>query len=570
MKRTLALLLASFLLLALLAGCRNQSAVTPDTSKDNTEPAAAAMQTLSNAAEPLDASAAPVQTEISEGGNASAFTSFDTTYFPVAEQKTLSFWKAYTNTSTNNNINHHSIVQWMEDKTNVHIDFETVSTNDAATKFNLMVTSGALCDIMNGFSSYYPSTSTYAAEEGLIYDLTDVVTQYMPNYHALLLSSEQADRECKTDDGRMPVAWTLGSDWGRLAAEPIWYGLTYREDWANEQGFGDLVTIDDWHAFLTACKTNYATCDSALSLTTNVWDMMGTFLTAYNTYPSFYVRDGKVGFGPLDEGYRDAVQNMANWYAEGLIDNDFAGNTFMGSTDKLYQGQVAALSTIWGLSGTQALDAGQVTDENWNLKPAVAPVLNAGDTPKTAYTLRCIIKESTAISADVADVELAARWLDQRYCYETMVRQFGGVEGETFYIDDTGYHYVDGVGIYESSAIHLYDYGMSTAAWGLYDFYNFDMSNTATNYHASVHVWDATSAEEVMPSGLTLNAQESEEYSSLYNDISTYVNECVAKFVMGLMPMSEYDAFVKNLTTSYNSLRCIELQQAAYDRYMAR
>ena len=575
MKRTLALLLASFLLLALFAGCGKQPVTTPDTStpSDTSTPPESNDQATDTTDDPQPAATGqvePTQTEIPEGGNASEFTAFDTTYFQRDELKTLSFWKAYSNVNTNNDINHHSIVQWMEDKTNVHINFETVSTNDAATKFNLMVTSGALCDIMSSFSSYYPSTTTYAAEEGLIYDLTDVVPEYMPNYHALLLSSEQAQRECKTDDGRMPVVWTLGSDWGTPAAEPIWYGLAYREDWANEQGFGDLVTIEDWHAYLTACKSNYATCDAALSLTTNVWDMMGSFMTAYDTYPGFYVRDGKVGYGPLDSGYRDAVQNMANWFAEGLIDPDFAANAFMGNTDKLYQDQVAALATIWGLTGTQALDAGQVTNKNWNLKPAVAPVLNEGDTPKTSYSLRCIIKECTAISADVADIELAARWLDQWYCYETMVRQFGGIEGETYYIDETGYHYMEGVGIYESSAIHLYDYGMGTAAWGLYDFHNFDMSNTATNAHASVHVWDRASTDEILPNGMTLNAKESEEYSPLYNDITTYVNENVAKFVMGLTPMSEYDTFIKNLTSSYGTLRCIEIQHAAYDRFMAR
>ena len=69
---------------------------------------------------------------------------------------------------------------------------------------------------------------------------------------------------------------------------------------------------------------------------------------------------------------------------------------------------------------------------------------------------------------------------------------------------------------------------------------------------------------------MTLNAEEAEEYSSAFSDIQTYVSENLAKFVMGMTPMSEYDNFVKTLTEGYDTLRCIELQQAAYNRFMAR
>lgn len=574
MKKTLALLLACLMLLSMLAACSSEPATTTDpvdssSTTDNPTGTSDAAESSDNASE--EPAVTPEKLVIEEGANAKDITSFDYNYFPLAEQETITVWKSYENTYTNNDIYHHSIIGWMEEKTNVHAEFETCGTADAATKFNLMLTSGDLCDIITYFNSYYTSTPTHAVEDGLIYDMTDVIEEWMPNYHALLESSEEARRECKTDDGRMPVIWTLGSQLGTLASEPIWYGMVYRQDWADEQGFTKLETINEWHDFLTACTNAYDTCDSALSLTSSVWDMMGNFLTAYDTYPGFYHRDGEVRFGPLDDGYKQAVQTMADWFAEGLIDKDFAANVFMGSTDRMYQDQVAAFATIWGLSGTQALDSAQVTTEDWNLTPAPAPVLNEGDTPKTAYTLRCIIKESNAFDAESDKLELAARWWDQWYCFETMIREFIGVENETFYIDDNGdYQYLDGVGVYTTNAVNLNDYGLVTAAWGLYDFYNFDLSNQATNYHESVHVWDVASTDEVMPSGMTLNAEESEEYSSAYNDIQTFVNENLAKFVMGLKPMSEYDAYVETLLNGYDTLRCIELQQAAFDRYMSR
>ena len=54
-----------------------------------------------------------------------------------------------------------------------------------------------------------------------------------------------------------PLFGTLGSMLGTPAAEPIWYGLMYRQDWADEQGFSSLETIDEWDSFLRACKDAY-------------------------------------------------------------------------------------------------------------------------------------------------------------------------------------------------------------------------------------------------------------------------------------------------------------------------
>ena len=56
--------------------------------------------------------------------------------------------------------------------------------------------------------------------------------------------------------------------------------------------------------------------------------------------------------------------------------------------------------------------------------------------------------------------------------------------GRPTFIDESGnYQYMEEVGVYESSAINLNDYGLVTAFLGLYDFYNFDLSNQAANYH---------------------------------------------------------------------------------------
>ena len=62
---------------------------------------------------------------------------------------------------------------------------------------------------------------------------------------------------------------------------------------------------------------------------------------------------------------------------------------------------------------------------------------------------------------------------------------------------------------------------------------------------------------------------EGAEYSSLYTDIETYVQECNVKFIMGQMSLDDYEAY-RNTLKAMGIERCIELQQAALDRYYAR
>ena len=66
-----------------------------------------------------------------------------------------------------------------------------------------------------------------------------------------------------------------------------------------------------------------------------------------------------------------------------------------------------------------------------------------------------------------------------------------------------------------------------------------------------------------------MTVDEGTEYSSLFTDISTYVDECNVKFIMGQMSLDDYDAY-RDTLKKMGIERCIELQQAALDRYNAR
>jgi putative aldouronate transport system substrate-binding protein len=73
----------------------------------------------------------------------------------------------------------------------------------------------------------------------------------------------------------------------------------------------------------------------------------------------------------------------------------------------------------------------------------------------------------------------------------------------------------------------------------------------------------------VMPSSVAMTAEEGAEFSQIMGDITTYVGEMTAKFIVGTEPLSNYDAFVSTIK-GMNIDRAIALEQTALDRYNAR
>ena len=81
--------------------------------------------------------------------------------------------------------------------------------------------------------------------------------------------------------------------------------------------------------------------------------------------------------------------------------------------------------------------------------------------------------------------------------------------------------------------------------------------------------YDNTSNSGVCSNYMTQTTDEARELSQLQTQVETYGDEMMFKFITGERSLDEFDAFVEELK-GMGSERISELQQAAYDRFMAR
>lgn len=550
-KRVIALLICLVFVINTFVGCGKSGGSKESSTKD---------QGGSNTAS---------TTETAAGG--------DNWSWPLNEKKELNFWIVWNNNYVESP-NDLPAIQQIEKNTNVHINWTIVSDKEAAEKFSVMIASGEYPDIIRGAEGYYTGGLVKMMNDGVSIDLTDKVDQYMPNYTALRNSVESLKKDTVTDDGKLVALYTLASENGNLKGERVWGGPSIRKDWLDEAGLSVPVTVDDWYTALTAIKKNHPDCEAPLMIGPNGTDYYGTFLSAFGVLPEFYNDNGTVKYGPKEAGYKQWVETFRKWYAEGLIDPNFVSNaaTVISPADFLGTGKAAAGPNVWGYTADVYKSMGYNKDEKFKLAGVSYPVLKAGDTPQAAAPMSELVKETLVVSSSCKDVELAMRYLDYWYTKDCMMLGTLGIKDESYVENSDGtYSMSDSIkakitdGTYPTVAEALSTVTLMSSDFGLYNWKMWDSiyeGNPALNAYDA---WIDTKYDLMLPPCMTMTDEESQEYASVYTNILTLVQENTVKFINGTKSMDEYDSFIEDLS-KYGIDRCIELKQAALDRYLQR
>lgn len=204
---------------------------------------------------------------------------------------------------------------------------------------------------------------------------------------------------------------------------------------------------------------------------------------------------------------------------------------------------------------------------------AISPfVKNTGD--QVHYRFPNQITGSTyVVSADCENPELTIAWVDYLFSEEGAMLANWGVEGETYVLDENGkpqftdliLNNPNGLNAEEALRYYTLSPGMSAA----YTDYHRELSSVPESSIAMMDAWAKDASDDYYPSAARMNSEENAEYSKIYSDISSYIEENTLSFITGAKSLNEFDNFISNLK-AMGIERCIELKQQALDRYNNR
>lgn len=553
MKRKLCVLLAAAMLLALCAGCGGETERSPSQS-ESTSPG--------QSESPAPGSSQEAEPESTEP---------EKVYFPLDQTATLT----YLDTTNNSMLNYYSdnnelfIWQELEKRTNVHIDFLTYPPDQINTQYALMLAGGEIADIINSVCIVTSGGISNAVSEGHVEELGAYIDAYMPSYKQLLEDNIDFMLGGTLEDG----SYGQIARFTTLDKMPT-KGFVMRGDWLEDIGvdYKTLRTYDEWHDVLTSFKVEKG-ADAALYLS-NFGGVMESLLSAgYGLFTDCFafadpytLKDGTVIFSPLDEQFIPYLDMLRQWYSEGLIWQDYmSGAISLRDSGMVVEGRTAAwVGYATGMNDYNDL----VEDEDYHLVAVASPRKNANDALHVSEK-REYASGGVCLGKGSENIELACRWLDYLYSPEGHILVNYGVEGLTYETDNGGYVITE--------AITEHEYGSSTG-WTYYTLGSgtpfveeFTRKfSSYTDYQVEAYnTWGMDDSQYCITSDMSFTAEEQNEYSVLFNDISTLTQEFINSYITGVADYSAYEDY-RSTVERMDIARCIELKQTAVNRYNAK
>lgn len=478
----------------------------------------------------------------------------------------LSYWCILNSalSQTMANLGETPFAQELQKRTGVEVTYIHPPLGQEVEKFNLLIASNDMPDIIFWkWVDNYTGGPAKAIREKRIVPLNDY-KEYAPNFFNMLAEKPETDKLSKTDNGDYFGFTAMNGDSSLTVSD----GLILRQDWLNDLGLEIPETIEEWETVLRAFKNEKG---ATAPISTRSWGLP-PFASAFNTRAGFYQMDGKVRCGYIEDGYKQYIIKMSEWYKEGLIDKDIATIDDITVNSNILTGVSGVTYNSIGSGIGRYMAA--ATEPGYDLVGAPYPVANKGDARRyVACTTDVPGGYAAAITTSCKNIPLAMRFLDYGYSEEGLMFFNFGIEGVSYEMKDGYPTYTslitdneDGLAIAETLGRYTQ---ASVSAPTVKDGRYMEQYAALPSQKKTLEIWKKHESQDTVYPPISPKEEVLNEYTRLRTDVSTYANEMFMKFVMGVEPIENYDKYVEGLKKRGLD-RVIEIMQETLDAYNAR
>lgn len=486
--------------------------------------------------------------------------------YPIKSETKLTFWMPMTaNISTSAaNFGDLPVAKELEKRTGIKVQYIHPSLTNREEKFNLMIASGELADIIEYPWTYYNGGPGKAIEDNIILPLNDYVDAFAPNLKSIYEKNPHIRAEAKTDNGYYFSSSTIALN-DRLLTSG---GLIIRQDWLDDLGLSMPETIDEWYTVLKAFKEQKgATAPLAIG---NDAFIVGAFTGAFGFTLDFY-RDGNtIHYGPAEPAFKEFLTTMHQWYSEGLFDNNFSTTDAATRTANMLNGNTGVV--YGGLGGGIGALISAATDPNFKVAGAPYPTHQKGVRPMFGQATPPVSPEA-AISTKCKDAELAMKFLDYGYSEEGSMFFNFGTEGETYTMKDGYPTYTELItknpdGLSMSQALAKYSKGGQGGSF-IQDVRYLEQYAGRPEQQSAWNSWIDTDGQSHRVPLVYIKEEKNAEYATKMTDVQTHWQEMLIKFISGIEPLENFDTYLETVK-SMGADDLIAMKQEAYNNFLKR
>ena len=451
--------------------------------------------------------------------------------------------------------------------TNIYLRDATAGSNstDSLEAFNLLLASGDLPDIVGGH--LLKNNVNRYGPEGAFVPLNELIEEHAPNIKAFFDERPHLRQAISAADGNMYYIPYLPD--GK-------YGRAYfiRQDWLNALGLEAPNNVDEVKAVLEAFRDrdpNGNGVQDEVPYFARHWEELIRLVTLWDgrssgsdTYHDFFVDDGEIKHPYAQVGYREGIKNLAQWYAEGLVDAEIFTRG-SSSRDYLLSENLGGMTHDWFASTSGYNAALAETVPGFNFVPFAPPASVSG--VRMEEHRRIPIKpDGWAISHTNEHVVETIKYFDFWFTTEGRLLSNFGVEGEH-------YDMIDGEPIYKEEMLtngramnsQMYEVGAQIQR-GYWQDYRYEIQWTSEAALEGIALYDQGDYLIDQFLGVAFNEEEQAVFDRYWSSIRTYMLERQQAWILGTGDVeADWDDYLAQLDQLGYS-QVITAMNSAYQR----
>lgn len=398
--------------------------------------------------------------------------------------------------------------------------------------------------------------------QGALIPLNDLIDKYAPNYKKFLEEHPEVKYYSTASDGNIYfIPFVADGD-----PSTGWF---IRQDWLDKLGMEAPNTVDEFYNTMMAFRDNDPNGNGEK-------DEVGFFgaqgdvaslFSLFDAYEGFrYTTDGKVSFGPMEDNFLVAVEEVTKWYKEGLIDREIFTRT--DGMDYFLGNNTGGISHGWFGSTAKRNDTLKNEIDGFSFV-AFAPPAGPDGVRRELNRRNLTAGEGWAISSMNEHPEETMKYFDFWWSEEGRRLVNFGVEG-------VHYEMIDGKPIFKDSVINgdtlittiMFSIRAETNFGFHQDFgYEEQWINQIARDGMKMYAEGGYLPDPITRPNLSYFENE-KDHNTLKTQIETYVDETVQSWILGTgNPEKEFPGF-KEALEQLGVEKYIEIEQAAYDDYL--
>ncbi|MDF2836227.1 MAG: transporter substrate-binding protein [Paenibacillus sp.] len=433
--------------------------------------------------------------------------------------------------------------KWVKEETNITVEQELATGPESLA---LAVSSGDMPDIL----SVFPGDVQKFGPQGAFIDLSKHLDK-MPNVAAYLDAKPEVKERMVSPNGEM---FSIINDGAGDGSQMVWF---YREDVFKEHNLTPPTTWEELYNVSKQLKELYP--DSYPFMFRHGLSTLNTFGPSFGFYPEFFQDPAdptKIVYGLQNPNAKTMVEWLNRFLKDGLMPPDWLTMDYKAWTQ--FMATNKSFITTQFIGQIEIMN-GQLPEGNLEF---MVPPIGAGDKP---YLPRGGAEfYGLAVASTTKNLDASLRYLDYIFSEKGKDIQSWGKEGETYTIVDGKRKFNDNYK--EPNDLRIVS-GIQTAA--TYGWFDFEAWLALVKEEEQAAYVEAPKyrfpVAQVLP---VLTADEASSITTSNDQIWKFWTGEVTKFIFGDRPLTEWDAFLKELE-SHDLEKIRSVYQTALDRQIA-